>query len=131
MLNSLKIKILTLVALIMVCIISSVAYINFRHQKEMLHEIANRNTSVLIETIKSSLGNAMLSGHAGEIGSIFARIRSREFVKSVRIVDTEGRILSSASPEEIGKKVGYGKTRVGEITNAIEARFDALYSGVA
>lgn len=29
--------------------------------------------------------------------------------------------------EEIGRKVGYGKTRVGEITNAIEARFDALY----
>jgi putative nucleotidyltransferase with HDIG domain len=105
MLNSLKIKILTLVALIMVCIISSVAYLNFRHQKEMLHEIANRNTSVLIETIKSSLSNAMLSGHTGEIGTIFARIRSREFVKSVRIVDTEGRILSSASPEEIGKKV--------------------------
>ncbi len=34
--------------------------------------------------------------------------------------------------EEIGKKVGYAKTRVGEITNAIEARFDALYgAGVA
>jgi len=59
MLNSLKIKILTLVTLILVLIISTVAYINFSHQKEMLHEIANRNTSVLIETIKSSIGNAM------------------------------------------------------------------------
>lgn len=105
MLNSLKIKILTLVTMIMVFIISSVAYINFRQQKEMLHEIANRNTTVLIETIKSSIGNAMLSGHPGEIGNIFARIRSREFVKSVRIVDISGRILNSAAPEEIGRQI--------------------------
>ena len=105
MLNSLKIKILALVTLIMVIIISSVAYINFRHQKEMLHEIANRNTSVLLETIKSSIGNAMVSGHPREIAGIFARIRSREFVKSVRIVDTTGRILSSAAPEEVGRQI--------------------------
>jgi putative nucleotidyltransferase with HDIG domain len=110
MLNSLKIKILTLVTLIMVLIISSVAYINFSHQKEMLHEIANRNTSVLVETIKSSIGNAMLSGHSSEVSNIFARIRSREFVKSVRIVDTSGKILNSAAPEEIGKQI----PRVGE-----------------
>ena len=105
MFNSLKIKILALVTLIMVLIISSVAYLNFDHQKEMLHEIANRNTSVLIETIKSSIGNAMLSGHHDEVGAIFARIRSREFVKSVRIVDGTGKILSSASPEEVGRQL--------------------------
>ena len=105
MLNSLKIKILALVTLIMVIIISLVAYINFRQQKEMLHEIANRNTSVLIETIKSSIGNAMLSGHPEEVASIFARIRSREFVKSVRIVDPTGKVLSSAAPEEIGRQL--------------------------
>ena len=105
MLNSLKIKILTLVTVIMVLIISAVAYTNFNHQKEMLHEIANRNTSVLIETIKSSIGNAMLSGNPGEVSSIFARIRSREFVKSVRIVDASGKILSSAAPQEIGRRI--------------------------
>jgi len=105
MCNSLKIKILTLVTLILVVIISSVAYLNFRQQKEMLHEIANRNTSVLIETIKSSVANAMLSGRSDEVGSIFARIKSREFVKSIRIVDPEGTILNSADGEEIGDKV--------------------------
>ena len=105
MYNSLKIKILTLVTLILVIIISSVAYINFRQQKEMLHEIANRNTSVLIETIKSSIANAMLSGRSDEVGSIFARIKSREFVKSIRIVDPRGKILNSADREEIGNKI--------------------------
>ncbi len=105
MCNSLKIKMLTLVTLILVVIISSVAYLNFRQQKEMLHEIANRNTSVLIETIKSSVANAMLSGRSDEVGSIFARIKSREFVKSIRIVDSRGIILNSADSEEIGNEV--------------------------
>jgi putative nucleotidyltransferase with HDIG domain len=105
MFNSLKIKILTLVTLIMVFIISSVGYINFRQQKEMLHEIANRNTAVLIETIKSSISNAMLSGHSSEVGSIFAKIKSREFVKSIRIVDTKGKVLNSADRDEIGRKI--------------------------
>lgn len=105
MINSLKIKILTLVTLILVFIISSVGYINFRQQKEMLHEIANRNASVLIETIKSSIGNAMLSGHSEEVTGIFSRIKSREFVKSIRIVDTNGKILNSAVPGEIGQSV--------------------------
>ena len=105
MCNSLKIKILTLVTLILVVIISSVAYLNFRQQKEMLHEIANRNTNVLIETIKSSVANAMLSGRSEEVGSIFAKIKSREFVKSIRIVDQRGIILNSADREEIGGNV--------------------------
>jgi putative nucleotidyltransferase with HDIG domain len=104
MFKYLKIKILTLVTLILVLIISSFGYINFSQQREMLHEIANRNISVLTETIKSSIGNAMLSGHSDEVGSIFARIKSREFVKSIRIIDASGKILNSADREEIGRK---------------------------
>ena len=105
MFNFLKIKIITFVTLILVVIISSVAYLNFLQQKEMLHEIANRNTSVLMETIKSSIGNAMLSGHSEEVGSIFTKIKSREFVKSIRIVDAAGKVLNSADRVEIGKMI--------------------------
>ncbi|MCM0081643.1 GAF domain-containing protein [Geomonas sp. Red32] len=104
MVNSLKIKILALVTLILILVISSVSYMNYVQQKEMLHEIANRNTSVLVETIKSSIGNAMLSGRSDEVGNIFRRIKSRELVKSIRIVDTNGIILNSADPTEIGTR---------------------------
>jgi len=102
---SLKIKILTLVTLIMVCIIASVAYINFVQRRDMLHEIAHHNTSVVIETIKSSVTNAMLSGHSEEVGSIFAKIKSRELVQTIRIVDASGKILNSASQEEVGRQI--------------------------
>jgi len=105
MFNSLKIKILSLISLILVLIISSVAFINFLQQKEMLNEIANRNTSVLIETIKSSIANAMLSGHSDEVGNIFTKIKSREFVKSIRILDAQGKVLNSADKDEIGRRI--------------------------
>ncbi|MBJ6723557.1 HD domain-containing phosphohydrolase [Geomesophilobacter sediminis] len=105
MYSSLKVKILTLITVILVVIFSTAAYLNYQKQKEMLQEIANRNTAVLIETIRSSIGNAMLSGRSDEIANIFARIKSREFVKSIRIIDTNGRVLNSAVKEEIGKMV--------------------------
>jgi len=105
MFNFLKIKIITSVALILLFIIASFAYLNYLQQKEMLHEIANRNSSLLIDTIKSSVGNAMLTGHSGEVGAIFTRIKSREFVKSIRILDSSGKVLNSADPAEIGTKV--------------------------
>lgn len=105
MFKFLKIKILALVTIILVFIVSSVAYLNFLLQKEMLHEIANRNSSVLIETIKGSIANAMLAGNSNEINSIFAKIKSREFVKSIRIVDSAGKVLNSADRSEIGRKI--------------------------
>jgi len=104
MLNSLKIKILTLVACLLVLIVSSVAYVNFTEQKELLHEIANRNTILLTETIKSSIGSSMLSGHTDEIRNIFARVKSHEFVTSLRVVDESGKILASADQSEVGKQ---------------------------
>ena len=47
----------------------------------------------------------MLSGHSDEVRSIFARIKSREFVKSIRILDPSGKVLNSADQDEIGKQI--------------------------
>ena len=105
MFKFLKIKIVSLATLMLVCIVSSVAYVNFLHQKEMLHEIANRNSSVLLETIKGSIANAMLAGHSDEVGAIFTKIKTRNFVKSIRILDSSGKVLNSADPGEIGQNV--------------------------
>ncbi len=102
MLNSLKIKIIGLIVSILMVIFSMVAYVNFQYEKELLHEIASRNTSVLIETIKSSIHNAMLSGHSEEISVIFGKIKSKELIRSLRIVSPSGTILNSADRGEVG-----------------------------
>ncbi len=105
MFNSLKIKIITLIVFILMFIFSAVAYVTFQYEKEMLHEIAVSNMSVLIETIRSSIHNAMLSGHSEEISDIFAKLQSKELIRSLRIVSPSGEVLNSADRGEVGAMV--------------------------
>ncbi len=72
--NSLKIKILGLVTANIILIIGIVGYLNYQMQKDMLNDVANLNTTVLIETIKNSVNNAMRAGHSEEVQKIFKRI---------------------------------------------------------
>src|SRR6266545_2907107 len=105
MFNSLKIKIITLIVFILMFIFSAVAYVTNQYEKEMLHEIAVSNMSVLIETIRSSIHNAMLSGHSEEISDIFAKLQSKELIRSLRIVSPSGEVLNSADRGEVGAMV--------------------------
>jgi putative nucleotidyltransferase with HDIG domain len=103
MLNTLKIKILGLIAVVLVVIISMVAFANYLYMKEMLQEIAGHHTAILVETIRNSIGDAMLSGHSDEVSNTFTRIKSQDLIKSLRIVDENGKILNSGNRNEIGQ----------------------------
>jgi putative nucleotidyltransferase with HDIG domain len=105
MMNTLKIKILGLITAIVVTIIAVVFYFNFQMEREMLKEVARHNTGILVETIKNSINNAMRSGHAEDIHTIFARIIGQKPIKGLRIVDESGKILNSADMDEIGRMV--------------------------
>jgi putative nucleotidyltransferase with HDIG domain len=105
MFNSLKVKILGLISVILVIIITALAFINFHHQKEMLQEIVRQHASVLAETTKDSIGNAMLSENPEEVGIIFNRFRAQEFIETIRILDESGRILNSVDTSEIGRLI--------------------------
>ncbi|ACM21797.1 sensor cyclic diguanylate phosphodiesterase, HAMP and GAF domain-containing, putative heme-binding site [Geotalea daltonii FRC-32] len=102
MINSLKIKIIGLVTVTIIGIVSLVSYVTYRQQKEMLYDMATYNTNVLNETVKNSISDAMRSGRSQEISAIFSRLRSKEFISSLRIVDETGKILISADQTEIG-----------------------------
>lgn len=105
MINSLKIKIISLILGILTLIFSAVAYITFQYEKDMLNEIAVRNSTVLVETINSSIQNAMLSGRSEEVSIIFNKISARELVRSLRIVSPSGKILNSGDRSEIGTMI--------------------------
>lgn len=102
MINSLKVKIIGLVTVTIIGIVSLVSYVNYREQKEMLYDMATYNTNVLNETVKNSISDAMRSGRSQEISAIFSRLRSKEFISHLRIVDETGKILNSADQAEIG-----------------------------
>lgn len=100
--NSLKVKILGMVCLLIVIFLSAATYINFRHQKALIHKITDGNIQLLNETIKSSISDAMRSGRSDEVRNILSRLNNSGHITSIRILDPEGLVLNSAKPAEIG-----------------------------
>jgi len=100
--NSLKVKILGMVCLLIVIFLSAATYINFRHQKSLIHKITDGNIQLLNETIKSSISDAMRSGRSDEVRNILSRLNNSSHITSIRILDPDGLVLNSAKPAEIG-----------------------------
>lgn len=102
MFNSLKIKIVGIVSIIVIAIIAISAWINYSNQKKMLETISRQNSLVLIDSILSSIQTSMKLGHSKDIDNILGKIQSRSYIKALRIVDANGKILHSADPLQIG-----------------------------
>ncbi len=103
--NSLKIKIVGMVAIIIIAIISIVSVSNLRHQKKMLEDVAEQSSVILVESIVTSIYSSMKSGHSNEIDGILADIKTHNYIKALRIVDHSGKILHSANQNEIGQRL--------------------------
>lgn len=103
--NSLKVKILGTVCALIIIILSTATYLNFRYQKQLVHKITDSNIHLLNETIKSSISDAMRSGRSDEVRSILSRLNASGHITSIRILDPEGVVLNSASQSEIGTSI--------------------------
>ncbi len=103
--NSLKVKILLTVCGMMVIFLSVETWLNYKYQKQLVHKITDSNIHLLNETIKSSISDAMRTGRSDEVRSIISRQQNSEHIKSIRILDTEGLVLNSATPSEIGTSI--------------------------
>ncbi len=103
--NSIKVKILGTVCGLIIIFLSVATYMNFRHQKSMVHRITDGNISLLNETVKNSISEAMRSGRSDEVRSILSRLNNSSHITSIRILDPEGLVLNSATPAEIGTQI--------------------------
>lgn len=113
MINSLKIKIVGLVAVIVVVTIGISSWLNFSHQMTMLKEITQQNAIILVESILTSIHTSMKLGHATEVNSILSRVKSREYIRALRIVDNNGKILHSADNTQVGQYItGAGRKAI-------------------
>ena len=124
--NSLKVKILGLIAVIVVAIITLAAFINFQLQKQMINSITEHNALMLTETVKSSIANTMLSGRGKELPNILSAIKTQDSIKSIRILDPSFYIVKSSDSGEIGKMVSQ------DVLTALRFRVTdqpTLYSG--
>lgn len=119
--NSLKLKIVGLVAVIVVAIISIATWHNYTHQKKILTDVAEQNTNILVESILTSVHSAMRFGHTSEVNEILAQVKSREHIKALRIVSDEGQILHSTNKNEIGLYISSEKRTA--LANHKQVRF--------
>jgi len=103
LINSLKIKIVGLVAVIVIVTIGVSSWNNYSHQKSMQEELARQSSIVLVESILTSIYTSMKLGHASEIGGILSRVKSPEYITGLRIISTNGKILHSADNSQAGR----------------------------
>jgi HD-GYP domain-containing protein (c-di-GMP phosphodiesterase class II)/methyl-accepting chemotaxis protein len=102
-LNSLKIKIVGLVAVIVIVTISISSWVNFTSQEKIQEEMAQQSSIVLVESILTSIHSAMRMGHSSEVNDILSRVKSHDYIKELRIISTEGKILHSANKNQTGQ----------------------------
>jgi len=103
--NSLKVKILGTVCGLIIIFLSIATFLNFKHQKQLVHKITDSNIQILNETIKSSISEAMRNGRSDEVRNILSQLNNSGHIASIRILDTDGLILNSAKASEIGSSV--------------------------
>ncbi|MFZ2948991.1 MAG: HD domain-containing phosphohydrolase, partial [Desulfuromonadaceae bacterium] len=104
-LNSLKIKIVGLVALIIIAVISFVSWHHYRDQKAVIEKIVEKSSVLVIESIVDTIQNAMKAGHTNSLQEILNDSKSHDHIKELRIIDTEGTILYSADKNDVGKEL--------------------------
>ena len=103
--NSLKFKILNLTTVILVVTIGLTTWLNIRTQQAILASFAEQNGQVLGDTIRNGIIAHMAKGQNAEIGRILEKIKREPSIESVRIFDSEGKIILSGTPGEIGSPV--------------------------
>jgi len=103
--NSLKVKILGMITLIVVVIVFVVSVLEYQHQKRIITQISAQNAILLTTTLQSTIENVMMSGRSDEVFRILTRLKEKDKIENLRIFDETGRILNSAIKREIGLQI--------------------------
>jgi putative nucleotidyltransferase with HDIG domain len=122
--NSLKLKILGLITMIVIVIVSGAAFINYQLQRKMVTSVTRSDSQMLAATVKTSVSNEMLMGHSGQIQSIVEKIGKQKQVRNLRIMNDDGVILASSEPSEVGGLPGTDEMSV--IRNLKEMKSETL-----
>jgi HD-GYP domain-containing protein (c-di-GMP phosphodiesterase class II) len=104
-LNTLKIKIVGLVSLIVIAVISFVSWHHYRDQKAVIEKIVEKSSVIVVESIVDLIQSAMKTGHTVSLNKILSDAKSHDHIKELRIIDNDGTILYSADKNDVGKEL--------------------------
>lgn len=105
LLNSLKIKIIGMVAVIVITVISLVSWNHYNEQKAVIETLVEKSSVVLSESVAANIQNSMKAGHTTAINQILHDAKAHDHIKELRIIDQEGTIIHSADKNDIGKSL--------------------------
>ena len=71
----------------------------------MLNEIAEQSSTILIDSINSGIQASMKSGHTADVQNMLSKIIDHDFIKVVRIVNSDGKIKHSSNTSEAGQSI--------------------------
>lgn len=104
-LNSLKIKIVGMVALIVIAVISFVSWQHYQDQKIVIESIVEKSSMLLSESVAANIQNSMKAGHTTAINQILHDAKIHDHIKELRLIDMDGTIIHSADKNDIGKEL--------------------------
>jgi len=83
----------------------------FHLQREHRHLVGStrQNAVLLLATIEKAIFNNMCTGQNDEVQVILQSVGENPQLSALRVFSTDGTILKSAHPEEIGQQVGFNE----------------------
>ncbi len=103
MFKKISVKLIVAVSITSMLIIGIYSYFNVKSQSEVLLQEVERHLNQLSETVKNSTRYDMLLNHRDHIHNIINSIGADSDLNAVRILNKEGMIIYSSSPEDIGQ----------------------------
>ena len=101
---SIRMRIVTLIALIVILAVSAETAVVVKVQKEKMTASEIRQTGVLCNVIEKAEEGAMNEGKSGDLRKIVELIGGRKEVTRLRILSPEGKVLNSAESSEVGSR---------------------------
>jgi len=78
-------------------------FLYLRTQRNIIHSMSRQKAELVSLMIENSLFTAMKEGKLEEVQSTIQQTASSSYIKKIRILSSEGKILRSSEEDEIGK----------------------------
>lgn len=98
-------RILLLSLLLFTVAIGAVTLLHIRREHVNITRSGRETAELMLTVIERSISSSMRVGNSRDVQTILETVGSEPYLAAVRIFDTEGRILKSSDPHEIGRRV--------------------------
>lgn len=104
MFNSLISRVILLNVLLLIIGVGTFAMYHLQREQGHLIDINRQNALLLLNTIERSIFHSMCTGNQSNVQAILEKVGVSEELIAVQIFDSEGTILRSARPQDLGKQ---------------------------